>query len=78
MKLKLILLFLFCNSVFVFASRVDTLRVMSKSMNKTISNVVVVPDTYAAQKEGFPVLYLLHGAGGNYRDWVSKVPAIKE
>ncbi|MCG2460863.1 esterase family protein [Flavobacteriaceae bacterium F89] len=78
MKLKLILLFLFCNSVFVFASRVDTLRVMSNSMNKTIANVVIIPDTYTTQKEGFPVLYLLHGAGGNYKDWVSKVPAIKE
>lgn len=78
MKLKLILLFLFCNSVFVFASRVDTLRVMSESMNKAISNVVVIPDAYVSQKGSFPVLYLLHGAGGDYKDWVSKVPAIKE
>lgn len=78
MRLKLILLFLICNSAFVFASEVDTLRVVSKSMNKTISNVVILPNNYSTQKESFSVLYLLHGAGGDYTDWVSKVPEIKE
>ena len=78
MKLKLALLLLLCSSISVFASRIDTVGVFSRSMNKTIANIVVVPDKYTSQKEGFPVLYLLHGAGGNYKDWVSKVPKIKE
>lgn len=78
MRLKLILLFFICNSIFVVASEVDTLKVMSTSMNKSISNVVIMPDTYSTQKESFSVLYLLHGAGGDYTNWVSKVPAIKE
>jgi S-formylglutathione hydrolase FrmB len=78
MRLKLILLFLICNSVFVFASEVDTLRVPSISMDKSISNVVILPDSYSSQKESFSVLYLLHGAGGDYTNWVSKVPSIKE
>jgi S-formylglutathione hydrolase FrmB len=51
--------------------------VMSKSMNKSISNIVIIPDSYATQKESFSVLYLLHGAGGDHTNWLTKVPAIK-
>ncbi|PXX29106.1 alpha/beta hydrolase family protein [Arenibacter sp. ARW7G5Y1] len=61
-----------------FASRVDTLNVKSRSMNKSIANLVILPDSYAVNKQNFPVLYLLHGAGGDYTDWVTRVSAIKE
>lgn len=78
MKLKLIVLFLICNSLFVNASTIDTLMVVSNSMTKSIPNIVILPDNYTTQKKGFSVLYLLHGAGGNYTDWQLKVPSIKE
>ena len=78
MRLKLILLFLTCNALCVFAATVDTVMVQSDSMNKSIPNIVILPDDYSTQKEGFSVLYLLHGAGGNYTDWHSKVPSIQE
>ena len=78
MKLKLILLFVCCNVFLLKASQVDTVFVKSESMSKSIANIVILPDSYASQKESFPVLYLLHGAGGNHTDWISKVPAIKE
>jgi len=78
MKLKLLFLFLFCNAIVAKASQVDTVMVMSKAMNKSIPNLVILPDSYSTQKESFSVLYLLHGAGGDHTDWVSKVPAIKE
>ena len=78
MRLKLILLFLICNSVFVFASSVDTVMVVSKSMNKTIPNIVIIPDNYSTQNDSYSVLYLLHGAGGDYISWVSKVPSLKK
>jgi S-formylglutathione hydrolase FrmB len=78
MKLKLLLLFSICSTLTVQASRVDTVMVVSKSMNKAIPNVVIIPDNYAVQKEDFSVLYLLHGAGGDYTDWISKVPKIEE
>jgi S-formylglutathione hydrolase FrmB len=76
MKIKLFL-FLIANSIGCFASQIDTLQVLSKSMNKSISNIVILPETYSSQKEGYSVLYLLHGAYGNYKDWSSKVPEIK-
>jgi len=52
--------------------------VASNSMNKSIPNIVIVPDNYSTQKAGFSVLYLLHGAGGDYTSWLTKVPSIKE
>lgn len=61
-----------------FASQVDTLKVISRSMGKSIDNLIILPDGYTAQKHGYPVLYLLHGAGGDHTDWVTKVSAIKE
>ncbi len=78
MKLKLILLFLICNTIIINASQVDTVMVVSKSMNKPIPNIVIIPDNYSTQNKKFSVLYLLHGAGGNYTNWITKVPRIKE
>jgi S-formylglutathione hydrolase FrmB len=78
MRLKLMLFFLISNSALVFASSVDTVMVVSQSMSKSIPNIVIVPDNYTIQKEGYDVLYLLHGAGGDYTDWVSKAPNIKK
>lgn len=61
---------------FTFASRVDTIRVESKAMHKTIKNIVILPDSYQ-QSKTYPVVYLLHGAGGDYKDWISKAPNVK-
>ena len=47
------------------AAKVDTLQVKSPSMNKSIEVVVVSPDVAAT--EACPVIYLLHGYGGNAR-----------
>lgn len=61
-----------------FASQLDTLKVTSKSMGKSIANLVILPDGYTGQKQAYPVLYLLHGAGGDHTDWVTKVSAIRD
>lgn len=71
----LILHFLFINIV---TAQVDTLIVFSKSMNKNITNIVITPENYVSKNDKLPVLYLLHGAGGNFRDWVSNVKSIKK
>lgn len=58
--------------------RVDTLTVMSQAMHKQIENLVITPKTYADPEKTFPVLYLLHGAGGDYTSWNSSVPELTE
>ncbi|GAB3776897.1 alpha/beta hydrolase family protein [Spirosoma horti] len=57
------------------AAKVDTVNTYSSSMKKTIKAVIVTPDSYSIGQE-FPVVYLLHGYGGNYSDWARKVPTI--
>ncbi|RQO77097.1 XynC protein [Pedobacter sp. KBW01] len=58
------------------AAEVDTAVTYSKSMKKNINAVVIKPDSYKSGKS-YPVVYLLHGAGGSYAEWVKKVPGIK-
>ncbi|WP_460913251.1 alpha/beta hydrolase [Spirosoma areae] len=44
-------------------------------MNRTLRAAVVLPDAYRkAKKQAFPVLYLLHGGTGSFRDWLTKTP----
>jgi S-formylglutathione hydrolase FrmB len=50
---------------------VDTVSTYSPSMQKYIKAVVVTPDNYKTLGE-LPVVYLLHGYGGNYTDWISR------
>lgn len=57
------------------AAVVDTVKMYSPSMKKEIKAVVIKPDTYDSKKT-FPVVYLLHGHGGNYEDWIGKAPEI--
>ncbi|MDQ3292632.1 MAG: esterase family protein [Bacteroidota bacterium] len=56
------------------AAKVDTLEITSKVMQKNIRAAVVLPASYKKVKKLFPVLYLLHGGTGNYRDWLTKTP----
>jgi S-formylglutathione hydrolase FrmB len=56
------------------AAKVDTLDVPSVAMNRTLRAAVVLPARYKKAKQPFPVLYLLHGGTGSFRDWLSKVP----
>lgn len=53
-----------------FAATVDTVLTHSNVMNKDIKAIVVKPQNYEASSKRFPVLYLLHGAGGKYSDWL--------
>jgi len=78
LKQLLTALFVIYTALGAFASQVDTVYVTSKSMNKAIPNLVILPDSYTEQKESYPVLYLLHGAGGDHTTWATNVSAIKE
>jgi len=43
----------------------------SNALDKETTYIVALPDPLEPGKE-YPVLYLLHGATGNYRDWTDK------
>ncbi|MGN1245751.1 MAG: alpha/beta hydrolase [Muribaculaceae bacterium] len=62
-------------------NQVDTIAVKSEKMNKMIKNVVIVPAQYhdvELQNEQYPVLYLLHGYGGNYASWIKIKPELDD
>lgn len=62
-----------------YSARVDTVSIYSAAMKMNIRCVVIVPENKNVQKnERFPVVYLLHGYSGNFSNWISKVPALKE
>ena len=67
----LILTLLFTNPVWAFQSRVVTIP--SAAMHKSFEATVVLPDHYTHGKasDRFPVVYLLHGSGGDYTDWTA-------
>lgn len=60
------------------ASDVDTVEIHSNKMQKSLKCVIITPDSYKTNKTSYPVLYLLHGYGGNYANWIKRVPIIKE
>ncbi|QMU27508.1 alpha/beta hydrolase [Adhaeribacter radiodurans] len=59
---------------YVSAAKVDSLDIPSAAMNKTYKAAVVLPNAYAKSKAAFPVLYLLHGGGGHFSDWLRQTP----
>jgi S-formylglutathione hydrolase FrmB len=57
-----------------FAAKTDTLQVYSEAMQREIPAAVVIPAGYDETDARFPVLYLLHGGTGSFRDWHTRVP----
>jgi S-formylglutathione hydrolase FrmB len=67
----LMLALLVTTPVWAFQSRVVTIP--SAAMHQSFEATVVLPDQYARGKSAdrFPVVYLLHGSGGDYKDWTA-------
>lgn len=77
-KLILSLFLLLLCTVSSFAAKVDTLNVKSASMNKEVRVLVIAPDGAADDIAQYPVLYLLHGHGGNAYTWLNVNPKLPE
>ena len=58
------------------AATVDTLSVYSQSMQKETRCVVIVPS--GAESKLMPVLYLLHGLGGDHQSWLHIKPNLPQ
>lgn len=72
-SVKIIVTALLFISIKTNAAVVDTALTYSAAMHKNIKAVVIKPNDYSASKK-FPTVYLLHGAGGKYSDWVTNPP----
>ena len=56
------------------AAKIEIVEVKSASMDKKVEVVVVCPDV--ADTKDCPVVYLLHGHGGNARQWITFKPEL--
>ncbi|MBZ5794941.1 esterase family protein [Burkholderia contaminans] len=68
----LLLLLAISGPALAFHARVVVIP--SAAMNETLKATVVLPDAYArGARDGdrYPVVYLLHGSGGDHTDWTS-------
>jgi putative tributyrin esterase len=57
-----------------FAASVDSIEIPSTVMKKTYKAAVILPESYKKNQSAYPVLYLLHGGGGHFRDWLTLTP----
>ncbi|APA87385.1 esterase family protein [Paraburkholderia sprentiae WSM5005] len=66
-----LILMLIAPPTWAFQSRV--VNIPSAAMHRTFEATVVLPDQYArgSQAPRFPVVYVLHGSGGDYTDWTA-------
>ena len=56
------------------AAKVENIKIHSAAMDKDVPAAVILPDGYAADEaKRWPVVYVLHGAGGNFSGY-SKAP----
>lgn len=74
--INITIFFLFIGLKIAEAATIDTVLTYSAAMKKNIKAVVIKPDTQSPRTT-FPVVYLLHGHGGNYANWVNQVPQLK-
>jgi enterochelin esterase-like enzyme len=59
-------------SVPALASEIITREFKSAALERTWAYEVYLPSGYEKSRLSYPVLYLLHGNGGNRHDWVDK------
>ncbi len=78
MKKKLLLI-IFTLALIVPArsSTVDTIVIYSNAMHQGFKCVVIKPSSYKKKKNSYPVVYLLHGYGGWYSNWIIREPKLK-
>lgn len=54
------------------AERLREESVNSAALGRVMKYRVLLPEGYEASLRRYPVLYLLHGLGGDYRDWTTR------
>jgi S-formylglutathione hydrolase FrmB len=78
MKRVVLLLMMYSGIASGANAAADTVSIFSKSMARAIKCIVITPSAYSKQDKRFAVVYLLHGAHGNFSNWVTRVPDMQE
>jgi predicted peptidase len=68
---KLFALLAFAASSCAFAGEVLLETFRSEALGRDYKYTVYLPDSYKKDTRSYPVLYLLHGAGGDENEWVA-------
>ncbi|MFC5429841.1 alpha/beta hydrolase [Paraburkholderia denitrificans] len=60
----------------VWAFQTGVVSIPSVAMRRAFDATIVLPDDYARgdHTQRYPVIYVLHGSGGDYTDWTSNAP----
>lgn len=61
--------FLAWHATLAAAGELHNETLLSKALGHSMRYVIYLPDGYESGQKHYPVLYLLHGAGGNERSW---------
>ncbi|GAB2631782.1 hypothetical protein GCM10027035_27530 [Emticicia sediminis] len=72
MKKLLFVLPLFSHSIFAQKGVILTETANNPIMKKEMSYSIYLPTSYEKSNRKCPILYLLHGMGGDYTDWVNR------
>lgn len=60
------------------AAKVDTISIQSATLNKVTKCIVITPTGSSNSSIKFPVVYLLHGYSGSYKNWLGIAPRLIE
>lgn len=71
------LLILLLSAGYLSAQTVDSVSVFSDKMQTEVKNLVILPKGYDNSKQ-YPVVYLLHGYGGNAKNWIGIKPSLPQ
>ena len=72
MKKLFLFVFLFWISSPLWAGKVITDSIHSNVLDSTMTYNVYLPTGYELSSQKYPIVYLLHGLYGTYKDWASK------
>jgi len=75
-RIKVVLIILLMTNIVISQAKTYEDSLFSKSLNKTMYMSIVVPSAYSEQKP-IPILYLLHGFGGNHKSFIPKTNIVQ-
>jgi S-formylglutathione hydrolase FrmB len=74
---KLLFTFFLFFIFFAKSGTIDTVTIQSNTLKKETKVLVISPTNSANKNESYPVVYLLHGYGGDYKQWNNVAPQLQ-